>query len=172
MRIVLRRSALIAVCVIAGSCADQVPQGPPTLTGTWRRGNDRIRSLIAFVPYGDSLAFRWVRNAADGRRRTECTWDGACEERILGRKVGEYRCAVLPGAEAARASVRCEGWLDEGERQDVSWTDDFVVEPDGITLKCYTREANGQTLEGDARQLRTFTKVSPSVANPPRRLIS
>ena len=161
-------------CLMVGAaaCTTPTPSEAPSLTGTWRRGNDRIVSLVAFHEGSDGFAFRWVRRAADGRRRVDCSWDGACEERGNGVKVGEYRCTLLPGAQRTSASVRCEGWLDEGQRIEQSWTDDFAVEPDGRTLKCYTREANGRSVEGSARPVRTFTKISPAVAAPPHQRAS
>ena len=157
----------LAAATACGGDAPPAPPAPPSLVGTWCRANDRLTSILAFFRTGDTLAFRWLRKAADGRRRVDCDWDGSCAEVLDGRKVGEYRCSVLPGSTETRASVKCDGWLDEGQRLDMSWTDDFEL-VSAEELRCRTREANGLTYVGDARPLRTFTKVSRSVADPPR----
>ena len=161
------RLAIALSLTVAAACGSGAPPAPPSLLGTWTRQNERLNSILAFFRAGDTISFRWLRQAADGRRRVECGWDGSCVEILDGRKVGEYRCSLLPGATETRASARCEGWLDEGHRVDMSWTDDFEL-VSAEELRCWTREANGQSYAGNARPLRTFTKVSRSVADPPK----
>jgi hypothetical protein len=161
---------LVAGIVAAIGCgrSSAVPAAPK-LAGSWSRGNDRLTVILAFHDDGDELRFRWTRLASDGKRRTDCDWDGVCVEKIQEKAVGEYRCVLEPGGTPETASVSCSGWLDEGRRTELTWTDEFVVDPDGSTLRCYSRELNGQTFEGNARPLRVFTKVGDGVAYPPKR---
>ena len=159
----------VLVGLVLSGCGHKAAPEPRTLLGTWTRGNDRLTMILAFFQSENGLRFRWVRRAADGKRNTECDWDGTCVETVKGKKVGEYHCTLDPSSTADNASVSCRGWVEDGRRTDMTWTDDFVMDADGQSLRCYSEEMDGQHFEGNARPLRVFKKISRSVAYPPRR---
>ena len=156
------------LCLASACGGTPTVHATPSIVGTWQRGNERGRSILAFVKRGDEYLFRWSKVTEDEKRRVACEWDGRCVETVNEKAVGAYTFSVSREGSSGNVLVACTGYLDEGKRIDMQWVDEFVLQPDGQTLYCYTREANGQRFEGDARPLRVFQKVSDSVAEPPR----
>ncbi len=165
-----RRTARIvtiaALAATAAACISSAPVNNTGYTGTWSRGNDRVQSIVAIVKQPDGYRFRWTKVSSDGKLQVRCGWDGACEERLDGKVIANYR--FTPSVDAS-GKLRIEAVEErlEPEKKTLHYVDQLEVEPGGKVLWSYTIERDGQKYEGNARPKRSFRKVSDGVAEPP-----
>lgn len=145
---------------------------PPTVSdtgykGTWSRGNDRNVSIVAIAEVDGHLKFRWTKRSFDGKLVILCDWDGRCEERLNGTLVATYaiRTRLDEAGKLYTDTVEERVIPDE---QTFRYTDVMEVDDHGLTLWNYTVDRDGQHYEGMGRPKRSFSKVSNSVADPPR----
>lgn len=134
--------------------------------GTWDRGNERVRSVVAIARDGEGYRFRWTKSSSDGKFSIRCGWDGACEERLNGVKVAEYRFAAALDSGTATLKVKVTELRLVPERLELRYVDELVLEPGGLGLVSYTIEKDGVILSGASRPQRAFKKVADGVASP------
>jgi hypothetical protein len=146
---------------------------PPTVSdtgyqGTWSRGNDRNVSIVAIAELEGQLRFRWTKRSFDGKLAIVCDWDGRCEERLNGKLVATYAIGVRFDAAAGVLYTDTVESRIFPDIQTFRYTDVMEVDKGGLTLWNYTVDRDGQHYEGIGRPKRSFSKVSDSVADPPR----
>ena len=154
--------AAIVGCSTAGKDPTRSDTG---YRGTWSRGNARNISIVAITDVGGTWRFRWTKRSYDGKFTVTCTWDGACEERLNGDLTATYRI----GARFEEGKLYTDT-LEERlvpERLTFRYTDVMEVKDGGLTLWNYTIERDGKALTGEARPMRSFSKVSDSISDPP-----
>jgi hypothetical protein len=163
----LRVGALFLLLSALASC-DLPPMISDTgYRGTWRRGNDRVVSIVAITESAGRWYFRWTKWSSDGRLTVRCDWDGRCEERLDGKRVVTY--TITPRFDAASGKL----WLDTVEesvepgRPARRYTEVMDVRDGGLTLRNVTIDRDGQHFEGLMGPQRSFTKIANSVADPP-----
>jgi hypothetical protein len=172
-RIAARLLVAVAIVLLAGCAGAPVDEAEPEIPGaeyigTWSRGSDVSRSMIAIYHDGEQWLFRWRVRTEEGNWRVDCDWDGHCEEFVDGEKVGDHYFEVWLDEATGHLMVECNVDVFKPRAYRAHFIDELVVENDGTTLWSYTVERNGTRYEGDARPRRTLEKTSDTVASPPR----
>ena len=163
----MRRSVATLLLVALSSCSFGLPPmvSDTGYLGTWSRGNDRNVSILAIAKSGETWRFRWTKRSFDGKFSVLCTWEGKCEERLLGDLVATYDIETR----FADGKLYTET-IEERKVPSVStlrYTDVMEVADGGRTLWNYTIERDGQQYEGTSRPMRSFSKVADAVLEPP-----
>jgi hypothetical protein len=148
---------------------------PPMLSdtgyrGTWRRGSERQGSIVAITEAGGRWYFRWTLRDPDGRRTVLCDWEGRCEERHKDQTVATYTIASRLDPETGKLTTDTVEERIAPEKKTFRYTDVLELADNGRTLLNFTTDRDGSHFEGAARPRRVFTKISDSVADPPRTL--
>src|SRR5882757_4334471 len=92
-------SGLMIIAAVLAGCSRPPKISDTGYTGTWSRGSDRARSIIAIVNDGGTYRFRWTQKSDDDKWRVECDWGGNCEEfNGDGKRVATYalECRMDP----------------------------------------------------------------------------
>ncbi len=147
--------------------------GPPEVSdtgyeGTWRRGNDRAQSVISIARADGGLRVR-VLVERDGKPGLVCDWNGDCERRHESGEVDRYRFRSELDPRSGRLIVSYDITTAADPDQSERYVDEYVLEPDGRSLRVETVERNGETLPPGARPMRVFSKVDDRVLAPPGR---
>jgi hypothetical protein len=137
--------------------------------GTWSRGNDRNVSIVAITELDGRWYFRWTKRSLDGKLKILCGWDGPCEERLNGKLVATYAISTRYDATTGKLFTDTVEERLIPEKQTLRYTDVMEVKDNGRTLWNYTTDLGDQHYDGLARPMRSFAKVSNSVADPPAR---
>ncbi len=158
--------ALAAALLVAASGCTVRPKVSDTgYTGTWARGNDRVRSTISIVRHGDGYRFRWSKSSYDGKFAVRCGWDGACVETLNGVSVASHRFATALDRGTGTLKVSVVESRLVPEKLDLRYVDELTVEDGGKVLRSTTIERDGVVLDaGGGRPTRTFDKVADAVA--------
>lgn len=168
----MKRSAaggmLLAMVATAG-CGFEPLVSDTGYVGTWVRGRDEARSVIAIAQVGGEYRFRWNKRVEGGRIRIHCDWDGACEEWFDGKKVADYRFRVWMNPESGRLSLEGIEKRTVPTEFEQHYVDEMVVTNEGRGLSSYTVERNGETFAFGKGPTRSFDKLSDGIADPPRR---
>jgi hypothetical protein len=169
MRRVLRSMGVFGLAAAALAACGLPPMLSDTgYRGTWSRGNDRNVSIVAITEVDGRPRFRWTKRSFDGKFTVLCDWDGHCEERLNGVLDAAY--TITARYDPATGKLYTDTVEDRvvPEKQTFRYTDVMEVTDGGLTLWNYTTERNGQHYEGNARPMRSFSKVANGVADPPR----
>lgn len=160
--------ALVAALLVAASGCTVRPKVSDTgYTGTWARGNDRVRSTISITREGDGYRFRWSKSSYDGKFTVRCGWDGACEETLNGALVARHLLSTALDRETGALRVSVAESRLVPEKVEIRYVDELAVEEGGKVLRSTTIERGGVVLDaGGGRPTRTFDKVADAVAAP------
>jgi hypothetical protein len=161
------RKLLLAV-VLLSSCGLPPMISDTGYRGTWSRGNDRNLSIVAIAEVDGRWYFRWTKRSFDRKFAVLCDWEGRCEERLNGALIATY--AIKTTYDAANGTLGTETVEERlvPDKQIFRYTDVMAVTENGRTLWNYTVDRDGQVYKGNARPMRSFSKVANSVADPPR----
>jgi len=146
---------------------------PPMLSdtgyrGTWSRGNTRNISIVAITEVGGRWFFRWTKRSYDGKLTILCNWEGRCEEHLGDKLVAVYTMTTRYDAATGKLYTDTVEARDIPDKQTFRYTDVMEVENAGHTLWNFTIDRDGKHYEGNERPMRSFNKISNSVADPPR----
>ena len=158
----------LAAAFLCGGCSGDPTQSDTGYTGTWVQKSNRTVSLIAIAKRDGGYLFRWNKLWTDDDFHVRCDWDGRCEEWLRGRKQAEYLFTTRTDATSGRLLVECHETRLVPERSEQHFIDELYVEPGGKILRSYTILRNGVAYESGKGPQRSFTKVSDSIADPPR----
>lgn len=161
----LLTAVLTALAAVAG-CSLPPMATPTGFSGTWARGNDRVRTMLAIAPRGSDTLVRIRLVTEDGSWSVRCGWDGQCTESKDGKVI-----AVLTVRSDLDAAGKLRIALDEHSRTagaSMRYTDECVLAPDGMLLRCETIEKDGVPFDPRVRPSREFSKVADGIADPPR----
>ena len=136
--------------------------------GTWSRGNDRNVSIVAIAEVDGRWFFRWTKRSFDRKFTILCDWEGRCEERLNGNLLATYAITTRYDVSSGVLSTDTIEERMVPDKQTFRYTDVMEVKDNGRTLWNYTVDRDGQHYDGAARPMRSFTKISNSVADPPR----
>ena len=161
----IRRLAPIAVLFALAACGLPPMVSDTGYLGTWSRGNDRNVSIVAIAKAGDRWRFRWTKRSFDGKLSVLCSWEGLCEERLLGELVATYE--ITTRFEDGKLHTDTIEKRTVPELTTLQYTDVMEVTDGGRTLWNYTTDRNGDHYEGMARPMRSFSKVADAVVAPP-----
>ncbi len=158
---------VVLALLLTLGCSEALTLSDTGYTGTWSRGNERVKSIIAIARVGDEYRFRWSKASEDGKYAVRCDWDGRCEELLEGRKIAEHTFRTWTDPESRHMMIEAHEKRFQPDPIEIHYVDELVVEPDGRTLKSYTIERDGEKFEPGEGPNRTFTKVADAVASPP-----
>lgn len=165
----LRRLVAAAAAALAvASCGIQPPVTDTGYRGTWSRGNDRNVSILAITQVSGVWKVRWTKRSYEGSLVITCDWDGVCIERLKDKVVATYTMVSRFDPSIGKLYTDTLESRVDPERLTFRYTDLLEVTDGGRTLWSYTVERDGNAFEGRARPMRSFTKVSDSVADPPK----
>lgn len=169
---ILLATAVLAACSPSGRAPDAgTPDSPlpgSEYVGTWTRGSDESRSIIAIFRKEDDLLFRWTQRTRSANWQVECGWDGHCEEFVDGEKMGDHYFESWLDEETGHLMVECNVEVFKPRELRSHFVDELVVEEEGTTLWSYTVERDGRRFPPGERPRRRFQKTSDNVAHPPR----
>lgn len=155
---------------LIGFCACGLPpmNSDTGYRGTWSRGNDRNTSIVAITQAGGRWYFRWTKRSRDGRLSVLCDWDGRCSERLDGKEVATYTVTTRFDPATGKLGTDTVEERTYPTQRTFRYTDVMEVADAGQTLWNYTTDRDGVHYDGGTRPMRSFAKLSNSIAEPPR----
>ena len=135
--------------------------------GTWSRGNERVRSILAIVEHEGAYRFRYTKISDDGRLRVDCGWDGQCQELIDGEPSGSFKFDVAVNEQTDRLRIECNGRIERPVPTDLFYVDELVVTKKGLGLDSWKVEDHQGSYEFEQSGVVRFTKMSNHVLDPP-----
>jgi hypothetical protein len=158
------------VLVLTGTLACNLPPmiSDTGYRGTWGRGSAQDVSIVAITEVAGRWYFRWTKRSFDGKQTVLCDWGGHCEEQFNGRAAATYTITTRYDAGAKTLATDTVEERVYPSSHIYHYSDVMEVADSGLTLWNYTTDREGQHFEGGGRPMRSFSKVSNSVADPPR----
>lgn len=158
--------AVLMLCV--PGCGPD-PVSDTGYTGTWVRGNDRLKSTLAIVERQGEYRVRRSLRSADGSHELRCDWDGKCEEFVDGEKTSDYTLRPSVDAETKRLRLEVRASIFKPTVLELHYVDEFLLKDEGLRLRARTIEKQGQPIrkkDGPVSK-RDYRKVSNRVTDPP-----
>jgi len=146
---------------------------PPMLSdtgyrGTWARRNEHNVSIVAIAEVDGQYRLRWTKRSFDGKQSILCDWEGRCREEFEGRPAATFTIATTYDPATNELATHTAEDREFPSKQHYEYRDVMEVADAGRTLWNYTTDRDGRHFDGGARPMRSFTKISNSVAAPPR----
>jgi hypothetical protein len=160
-------AVVLALVAVVSGCASTPEPTAAGFSGTWSKGNERVKSLLYIVDNDNGTWFRWRRWTADGKLKVDCDWSGHCEGYNEGKLYAEYQFTVRKDPESGNLMVECRGMMFDPEESEIYYLDELVLEDDQRTLVSYTVRQLDQVYEPGKQPRRRFDKVSDGVPRPP-----
>jgi hypothetical protein len=155
----------LAVACGGGTLPDRVSD--TGYEGTWERGNERIKTQLAFIKVDDGYRVRFDKRSADGRVRVQCDWEGSCVEFVDGEQTSTYRFRVWIDEETTLLRLECRGRVEKPTATDIYYLDQLQVRKQGLLLRAFTLEDNNGTYPYKEGPRFDLHKVSDHVPDPP-----
>ncbi|HZN54018.1 MAG TPA: hypothetical protein VFB67_01735 [Candidatus Polarisedimenticolaceae bacterium] len=159
----MRAVLLFVLAGLAIACRREPTISDTGYAGTWARGTERLRSIVAIKKDDGGYRFRWSQVSKDERWRLRCDWEGRCEEFFAGKPIARYSFETYVDPATGHLMVRSARTGATRHGDDHTDLDELVVEPGGRRLTAYTIEKNGATFVRGGGPTRLFEKVSDAV---------
>jgi hypothetical protein len=157
---------LLLLMLATLACDAHGPLSNTGYTGTWERGNDRARSILAIVEWNGQYLVRKSVHFADGRHTLRCEWNGHCEEFVDGEKTSEYTFRSWVDPKSKRLWIECRGTISKPAPLELHYVDELLLKDEGLRIRARTVEQQGRKLTKGLPK-RDYRKVSNSVSDPP-----
>ncbi len=148
------------------ACDEPEPVSNTGYTGTWERGNDRLRSSLAIVEWNGQYLVRKSVSSTDGGHTVDCDWSGQCEEFVDGEKTSEYTFRSWVDPKSKRLWIECHGTITKPTPLELHYVDELLLKDDGLRIRARTVEEQGRKYT-EGMPKRDYRKVSNSVSDPP-----
>jgi hypothetical protein len=159
--------AWVALVAAASGCASAPEPTSAGYTGTWSKGNDRVKSMLYIIDNDKGTWFRWRRWTSDGKLKVDCDWDGRCVGYNEGKHYADYQFTTWKDPASGNLMVECRGTMFDPREAEIYYVDELVLEDDQRTLTSYTVRQLGDVYAPGKQPRRRFSKVSDGVPSPP-----
>lgn len=162
-----RVQRLMIVAAVLSGCSSPPKISDTGYTGTWSRGNDHARSIIAIVNDGGTYRFRWTQKSQGGTTRVTCDWDGKCEQFKDDAKIATYVIDCRMDADKKHLMVKLSRTGTPRSPDTHTDLDELVVDSGGKRLRSFVVQHDAEHFVLGAGPTRYFDKVSDDVDDPP-----
>ncbi len=162
----IRIGSCVLLTLATLACDVHEPVSNTGYTGTWERGNERMRSRLAIVEWNGQYLVRKNLNSADGRHKVRCDWSGHCEEFVDGGKTSEYTFRTWVDPKSKRLWIECHGTITNPTPLELHYVDELLLKDDGLRIRARTLEEQGRK-HTKGLPKRDYRKISNSVSDPP-----